>query len=954
MTHFLNADGKLNLELINAADYSAFHGKFHEELDPHLAKLILDDNSTHKVPDMEYVKVGDDWITQQKKNDLGELMFVKGDDGNDLVLPRFTPESKTLLKKRIRLLKNTNDLEIIYHQKRGGLGRFYSNDKLSLTELARNIRNTIYHYQGWVDYDFVASHPTVLSQIALKLRIRTPRLDAWCKDKTPIIKMLSDHHSVEGCPPLGKLHIKKLICASLYGGGLAGWSNGGESEGFDAGIKKGNPAKNEMPMNVKNCDDYREGHTWWKELKEEIKKINDKLYKENPDIVELVAPASLGLPTWKRQSKTMSYILGVFENECLYAAYQYGVENSLIQSRRLALAFDGFTTPAPPPHTDHAFHINAVNEYIFEKTGLQMKMEVKEFESWTVQHDLIDVRRNLVIADVVDAPVEGIVAQGEIAFADEGEAHYSQEYLLWKTKHEQQHTKIVDTNNYFKKLFEIDELGNENFIGYKVFNRGDLIGAYEHEWYWKTNPETGKRKKQKYILEWLEDGNVQRKDRTDIIPPPLYCPPNVLNLWKPSEFDGRQMEENDERYNKTAVDTWINHIGIICDHDEGATEYVLNWFAHLIQKPAQKPETCIVITGKQGAGKTIMLDPIKKIMGGGYFESSNPERDVWGNFNPMMASSLLVVLSEVDKRNAFGADGKIKALKTDKELTIRNLHQSPYTIRSHHRFIIPTNHPDPVFLEEGQRRDMIIKCSSAMVGNRKYFTDFSDLWEVEDNLISLYSYLLKRDISAWVFRDIPKTDYQKDLEGFSRPFLDVFFEWWVARLVVQKAETDSEGHISRFGSELYADFRAWREENGGKYELNGSGDLMKKVYTSLNLPKGCLAKGLRTNKGQRTNFHLENLKKHYKIGTCLIHFNNGNEGDSSNYESGDEVEIGVLQEFVGNENHSELDAELAAAELDVEEQLANVVVEPEPNTDTHRRVACGDGSVQWFAKRKHH
>ena len=81
---------------------------------------------------------------------------------------------------------------------------------------------------------------------------------------------------------------------------------------------------------------------------------------------------------------------------------------------------------------------------------------------------------------------------------------------------------------------------------------------------------------------------------------------------------------------------------------------------------------------------------------------------------------------------------------------------------------------------------MIIKCSSAMVGNRKYFTDFGDLWEVEDNLISLYSYLLKRDISTWVFRDIPKTDYQKDLEGFSRPFLDVFFEWWVARKHLEK------------------------------------------------------------------------------------------------------------------------------------------------------------------------
>ena len=105
MTHFLNNDGKLNLDLIKTADYSAFHGKFHEQIDPHLATLILNDNSTHRVPDLEYVKDGDDWITQQKKDANGELMFIKvknGDDSDsptDLIVPRFTPESKTLLKK---------------------------------------------------------------------------------------------------------------------------------------------------------------------------------------------------------------------------------------------------------------------------------------------------------------------------------------------------------------------------------------------------------------------------------------------------------------------------------------------------------------------------------------------------------------------------------------------------------------------------------------------------------------------------------------------------------------------------------------------------------------------------------------------------------------------------------------------------------------------------------------
>jgi len=917
--NYLQENGQLNLAVIDAADYSAFHGKFYEALDPHLAKLILDDCSTHRVPDMEYVKVEGDWIVQQKKNEAGELLWLTDADGVELLVPRFTPESKTLLKKRIRLLKNGDQLEIIYHQKKG-MGRFYSNDDLSLTCLARNIRNTIYAYYGWVDFDFVASHPSILAAIGVKLRIKTPCIDEYVKDKKPIVKVLSDHHSVAGEPPLQKDHIKKLINASLYGGGLQGWATGGACEDFDGGIIKGNPAKNEMPMKVQNYENYELGHPWWKKFKQEIKAITKKLISANQELKDKVAPLSLGLADWRRDAKTMSYILGVFENDCLYHSYQYGLENEIIRPRRVALAYDGFTSPScEHAYHDQSFHINAVNDYIFEKTGFPVRMEVKPFEDWTIQQDLIDARRQMVFADAVDAPLEGIVATGEVAMV-EMESEYSQEYLLWKTTHEQKHTKIVDTNNYFKRLFEIDALGNENFTGYKVFNRTDLVGAYEHEWYWKTNPDTGKMRKTKYINEWLEDRNIQRKDRTDIIPPPMYCPPNVLNLWKPSEYEGRAIEETDERYNKTAVDAWVNHIGVICDHDEPAEQYVLNWFAHLLQKPAEKPETCIVITGKQGTGKTIMLDPIKKIMGGGYFESSNPERDVWGNFNPMMASSVLVVLSEVDKRNAFGADGKIKALKTDKEITIRNLHQAPYTIRSHHRFIIPTNAADPVFLEEGQRRDMIIKMSAEKIGNRKYFTDFACLWDKEDNLISLYSYLMKRDISKWVFRDIPKTEYQRDLEGFSRPFLDIFFEWWVARQVVQNAEVDGEGYLSRFGGDLYADFRSWREEFGGKYELNGTGDLMKKIYTSLHLPKGCLAKGSRTSKGQRTNFHLENLKKHYNIqscfGECLIHLPNADVGAGSgnSIESEDEMEMIVPESPVWE--NAELENEMMADDLE--------------------------------------
>ena len=68
------------------------------------------------------------------------------------------------------------------------------------------------------------------------------------------------------------------------------------------------------------------------------------------------------------------------------------------------------------------------------------------------------------------------------------------------------------------------------------------------------------------------------------------------------------------------------------------------------------------------------------------------------------------------------------------------------------------------------------------------------------------------------------------------------------------------------GSDLYREYRVWREDNGGKYEINGAGDLMKKIYTSLRLPDGALQKGKRTSKGQQTKFHIKTLTKHYKIG----------------------------------------------------------------------------------------
>lgn len=939
---YLSQDGRIDLAVVDARDYSLFHGKFQEDIDPHLAQLILDDNSTFKIPDNEYVEIDGNWEIRQKKDENDEPLWVKGKNGDgsdapfDLEIPRFTPESKTLLKKRMRLIKNGDKLEILYHQKKG-IGRFYSNDDMGLTCLARNIRNTFYHYYSWVDYDFVASHPTILTCIGIKMRIPTPHLDAWVKDKKPIIKMLSEHHSVEGHPPLQKDHIKKLINSCLYGGGLECWAKGDrDTNGIrKGGILDGKPAKNEMPMMCKNWERWDMGHTWYKGLKKEVNALKEKLVKANPELRERVKKTDS--PAWKADNSAFSYILGIFENECLYQAYQYGLDNEIVVPRRLALAYDGFTTLPPPPYTDVDFHIQGVNDYIFEKTGFKMRIEVKPYEDWTIQLDLINARREMIVANVVN-PLEAIQAEANAAMAnavaemtgdDEELNNTDQEYLIWKERFERTHTKIINTSNYFKKLTTELPNGDERFEGYKIFNRSDLVAAYEHQSYMKVG-RTGKRIKTKFIKEWIEDNSIQRKEQSEILPPPLYCSPYTLNLWKPSEFHGRDIDEENENYDQEAVDLWLNHIKVMTDYDEPAYEYVINWFAHLLQKPAEK-STHLIITGKQGTGKTIALTPIKKIMGGGYFETSQPERDVWGNFNPLMASSLLVVLSECDKRNSFGSENKIKALITDPEMTINDKGIKPFVIQSFHRFITPTNSFDPVKLEEEERRNMIIKMSDEFKKNWEYFNTFSATWDKDNALLSLYSYLMRRNLDGWNRWVIPHTEYHKQLAEFNRNPLDEFLEWFVARGYTQKYDTDDEGYFARYGSEVMTEFRSWREELGGKYDVNGTGDLIKKLTCALNLPKGCIAKGQRSNKGSRTKFHLENLRKYYNIG-CMIDLeqvaNPSTEypqpkfDDNGEMLSDEEVEIGIGMPDVDEDENED----------DIAENVVENVVEsvPEP------------------------
>ena len=884
---FINDVGTIDCEkLKNPELYTAFQGQFEEELDVTLCKMMMEDTTMVPVT-VEEQKLDNDGNVLRDAE--GKIIFETKpyiDEGVEQTVSLFSLESKQDMKKIIDNISNGSINQVRYSAKRGGVGRRYCDYGVnynqqpnpSLTTISRNMRNTLYHYQGWKDFDFVASHPTIMSILGKKLDILTPRIDEWIQDKEPIINMLSEHHSVEGKPALQKDHIKKMICMTLYGGGIKTWATD---------VRAGNPYKNEAKMKVQNVadglDSYRDWreiranhtHPYFNELKEECKVINDRLWKNNPDFRELVCDKSRTEPEQKNQFT--SYYLGVIENHCLYHAYTYFVDNEIIKSRKCSLAYDGFTAKCENAHTDYNFHLRQCNEYILDKTGFAMKLVDKQFDESTVQLPIIQMRRDLPTAELAPVVME---VQGE-AMANEDvnmlggdavvEEEYDQQYLIWRDGFEKYHCKIIDSSLFLKSTYKIDdETGDTVFDMFVFMSKTNLIDSYGNLNYNKRNAN-GKTKKIFYIKTWLMDNNMRSYQKCDAIPPPLVCPKNVFNTWTQSPFYKKDITAESPLWREDAIELFTNHIDILCDHNSSAAVYVLKWLAQFIQQPSVKT-THICITGEQGTGKSLAFGVYKKIIAGGAFETTSPEEHVWGKYNGQLLDKNLIIISETNKGNSFGSDGKIKGLITDSPVTIRQLYTKPIDVRSHHRFITLTNHPDPIKMEKTDRRNLVIRCSSEKIGNKEYFNNFANKFNDRNYLLTLYSYFNALDIDGWDFRldpYKPLTEYQYELmTEHNRDPLDEFLEWWVGRQVRYNnfvKEGELKGCVVAYGSGLLTDFKTYKETNGGKYEVSGAGDLVKKLKLNLSLPEGAITNGKTTKHGKSKIYNIDILKKHYKI-----------------------------------------------------------------------------------------
>jgi hypothetical protein len=244
---------------------------------------------------------------------------------------------------------------------------------------------------------------------------------------------------------------------------------------------------------------------------------------------------------------------------------------------------------------------------------------------------------------------------------------------------------------------------------------------------------------------------------------PLEQPTNVLNYWRSpvAAISGKDISE--------IIYFLCN---VICAGDRSASEYLLNFLAHMLQKPEEKPGIIIVLMGGQGVGKGTLFKLLQAIWKGSVMLVQDIDHVV-GRFNSGLERCFISCMDEAIFRGDRKASERLKALITEPFFRIEEKYEPARTIQSFHRFFAATNSNHFGQVDIDDRRYLFLRVSDQKRCDHDYFRRLNDLFADEKVIGAFVHSLYQRDLKGVnIFARPQATEHViqrvKSLTGFAR------------------------------------------------------------------------------------------------------------------------------------------------------------------------------------------
>lgn len=231
-------------------------------------------------------------------------------------------------------------------------------------------------------------------------------------------------------------------------------------------------------------------------------------------------------------------------------------------------------------------------------------------------------------------------------------------------------------------------------------------------------------------------------------------------------------------YSKTPrpgdVSFFIKHIReVICSNNEVHAKYVMQFFAHLLQKPEEKPTVAIVQKSIEGTGKSSLVQVIREILGA-YAIATNGTDIFTQQFNSILENKLFIFVDEANLR-AQKESQTLKALISEDSVVIQRKGIEPYPMTSYTRYVFATNNEHVLNAGSRERRYLVLEPSTKYAQDQQYFSDYQRFCRESSECV--IDYLLKLDISDFNPRVAPFSESLLDEKIVSlTPALSFFHE----------------------------------------------------------------------------------------------------------------------------------------------------------------------------------
>lgn len=225
-----------------------------------------------------------------------------------------------------------------------------------------------------------------------------------------------------------------------------------------------------------------------------------------------------------------------------------------------------------------------------------------------------------------------------------------------------------------------------------------------------------------------------------------------FNLWQ-----GWMVEP--EEGNHDAM--WWDVLAAACGYNSDYIDYVSKWFADIIQNPTRKPGTAIGITGRQGIGKSALVETVGMLMSTiNRADNTAAIRGAYGDFdldellaeyNEHIANKLLVYLDEATWGGSHQEAKEMKKIITKRDENINPKFLGRIRVPCYHRVVFSSNDDFYYRPDKDDRRLLPLEYDTSKINDKTY--DFwKQFYEARDHgkmLQNLLFHLQQLDLAGW-------------------------------------------------------------------------------------------------------------------------------------------------------------------------------------------------------------